>query len=127
MAKKINNENKKLQDPKSVQPIKVKSSIEKSEALSMANTIKNTIKTRCIAILAADGVDGKPLLAMKSALEKGGAKTKLIAPKLGLIKTADGGTIKADEAFFLATSVVYDAVFIAGGRALQTSLKLCIL
>ena len=105
-------------DPKSVQPIKVTSSIEKSAALSMANTVKDTIKTRRIAILASDGVDGKALAAMKNELEKGGATTKLIAPKLGPIKAADGGTLKADEAFFLATSVVYDAVFVAGGNAL---------
>ena len=105
-------------NPKSVQPIKVKSSLEKSEALSMANTIKDTIKTRRIAILAADGVDGKVLSAMKNALEKAGATTKLIAPKLGMIKTADGNALKVDEAFFLATSVVYDAVFVAGGNGL---------
>ncbi|MDQ3751076.1 MAG: catalase, partial [Acidobacteriota bacterium] len=45
-------------NPKSVQPKKVKSSIEKSEALSMENTIKNSIKTRKIAALIADGFDG---------------------------------------------------------------------
>ncbi|MDL5501813.1 MAG: catalase-related domain-containing protein, partial [Candidatus Methanoperedens sp.] len=44
-------------DPEEYQPVKVKQSIKKSEALSMANTIKNTIRTRQIAILAADGVD----------------------------------------------------------------------
>ncbi|MBC7900920.1 MAG: DJ-1/PfpI family protein, partial [Saprospiraceae bacterium] len=46
------------------------------------------------------------------------AMTKLIAPKLGPVKTAGGGTVKADEAFFLSTSVVYDGVFIAGGKGL---------
>jgi len=105
-------------NPKSVQPTRVKSSVEKSEALSMANTVKNTIKTRRIAILAADGVDGKAVSAMKNELEKSGATTKLIAPKLGFIKAADGSSLKADEAFFLATSVVYDAVFVAGGNGL---------
>jgi len=105
-------------NPKSVQPIKVISSIEKSAALSMANTVKNTIKTRRIAILAADGVDGQTLSAMKNELLKAGATTKLIAPKLGFIKSADGNTMKVDEAFFLATSVVYDAVYVAGGNRL---------
>lgn len=37
--------------------VKMKHSIEKSDALSMANTIKNSIKTRCIAILAVNGVE----------------------------------------------------------------------
>lgn len=102
-------------NPKSVQPTKVKSSLEKSVALSMANTIKDTIKTRKVAILASNGVDGDLVTALRSELEKAGAVTKLIAPKLGPVKTSNGETLKADEAFFLATSVVYDAVFVAGG------------
>ena len=105
-------------NPKDYQPVKVKSSLESSPALSMAGTIKNTIKTRCVAILAANGVDGKALSVMKAALAKGGATAKVIAPKLGTINAADGTAIKVDEAFFLATSVVYDAVFIAGGKGL---------
>ena len=35
----------------------------------MANTVKDTIKTRCIAILAADGVNDASLNTMKKALE----------------------------------------------------------
>ncbi len=64
-------------NPKNYQPIKVTSSLERSEALSMANTVKNSIKTRCIAILAADGVDGRAISAIKAALEKGGCKGKI--------------------------------------------------
>lgn len=105
-------------NPKNYQPIKVKSSLERSESLSMANTVKNSIKTRRIAILAANGVNGDELRAVKAALTKRGASVKLIAPKLGTIKAADGSMIKVDEAFFLATSVVYDAVFVAGGAGL---------
>ena len=105
-------------DPKDYQPIKVTSSLERSEALSMANTVKDTIKTRRVAILAAHGVDGQFLSAMKTALVKAGATAKVIAPKLGTINAADGSSIKVDEAFFLATSVVYDAVYIAGGTGL---------
>ncbi|MGI8654450.1 MAG: catalase HPII [Pyrinomonadaceae bacterium] len=109
--------------PQSVQPTKVKSSIEKSEALSMANTVKDTIKTRKIAVLAADGVDGKSLSAMKNALEQAGAKVKVIAPKLGKIKTSDSKEIAVDESFLIATSVVYDAVFVPGGVKSVAALK----
>ncbi len=107
-------------NPKSVQPMKAKSSLEKSPALSMANTVKDNIKTRRIAILASDGVDRKIVSTVKAELEKAGAMIKVIAPKLGPLKTADGTDLKADEAFFLATSVVYDAVFVAGGDSLAT-------
>ena len=39
-------------DVRKFQPVYVKQAIEKSAALSMANTVKNTIKTRQVAILA---------------------------------------------------------------------------
>ena len=44
-------------EPSKFQPVHVESSLLKSEALSMANTPKDSINTRMIAILAADGVD----------------------------------------------------------------------
>ncbi len=103
-------------DPKSVQPTPKKSYLDKSAALSMANTVKNTIKTRCIAVLAADGVNGKALSALKAALEKEGATVKVIAPKLATIKDNGGNAVNVDEPFYAATSVVYDAVFVAGGK-----------
>ncbi len=103
-------------DPKSVQPTPKKPYLDKSAALSMANTVKNTIKTRCIAVLAADGVNGKALSALKAALEKEGATVKVIAPKLATIKDAAGQAVPVDEPFYAATSVVYDAVFVAGGK-----------
>lgn len=93
----------------------MKQSLKKSEALSMANTIKNSIKTRCIAILAANGVDENSLTAMKNALEAEGAKTKIIAPKLGTIKGATGKEIKVDMSFQNTASVLFDAVYIPSG------------
>ena len=59
-------------DPKTVQPTMKKSSLAKSAALSMANTVKDTIKTRKVAILAANGVDAKALGRMKAALSAAG-------------------------------------------------------
>jgi catalase len=103
-------------DPKKFQPRRVKSSIESSAALSMANTVKNTIKTRQIAILAADGVDEVSLSRMKNALETAGAQTKIIAPHLGFIASAKGKKIKVDQSFLTAASVVFDAVYIPGGE-----------
>ncbi len=100
---------------KNYEPIKMIQSLEKSEALSMANTIKNSIKTRCIAILAANGVDENSLVSMKNALEAEGAKTKIIAPKLGTIKGAAGKEIKVDQSFLNTSSVLFDAVYIPSG------------
>ena len=59
-------------DPKDFQPVKAKSSLEKSRALSMAGTIKDSIRTRKIAILAADGVNAASLETVKTKLTAAG-------------------------------------------------------
>jgi catalase len=102
-------------DPRSVQPITVKPSIEKSEALSMANTVKNTIKSRKVAALIAEGFDGSQLAAMKKALTGQGAQLKTVATHLGDILASDGSAVNADFSFLTAASVLFDAVYIPGG------------
>lgn len=52
----------------------------------MAHTVKNTIATRQVAILVADGMNEAAVEAMKQALESQGAMTQLIALRLGTIK-----------------------------------------
>lgn len=102
-------------DPADYQPVKAKPPVPKSEALSMAHTIKNSIKTRQIAILAADGVNETDLEAIKTALEKEGAMPQIIAPKLGFIKGSKGKEIKVNHSFLTAASVLFDAVYVPGG------------
>jgi catalase len=102
-------------DPKKVQSKNVPQGIDKSPALSMANTIKNSIKSRQIAILVADGVDEVSVTQMKMALTAESAMVKLVAPKLGLIKGKKGGVLKADQTFLTAASVLFDAVYVPGG------------
>ncbi|SEI93625.1 catalase [Dyadobacter koreensis] len=102
-------------NPEDYQPTKVDQKLEKSTALSMANTVKNTIKSRQIAILAADGVEEAALNEMTKALLAEGAVAKIISPKLGYIKGTKGAKIKVDMAFLTATSVVFDAVYVPSG------------
>ncbi len=110
-------------DPKKFQPIKVKSTLETSAALSMTNTIKDTIKSRCIAILVSHGVDEKAVTKMKKALENAGAQTKVIAPKLGVIQGVGGESLKVDQSFLTTSSVLFDAVYVPGGMKSIASLK----
>lgn len=110
-------------DPKSVQPKKVKLSLERSEPLSMVNTIKNTIKSRQIAALVADGFDAKQLGAMKKALAAGGAQLKVVGPHKGAIKSADGKSVTPDHSFLTSASVTFDAVYVPGGSKSVNSLK----
>ncbi|HTL10648.1 MAG TPA: catalase HPII [Chitinophagaceae bacterium] len=102
-------------DPKKFQPVKMESPLEKSAALSMAGTIKNSIRTRKIALLAADGVDEQSLLRMKKALEAEGAMTDIIAPRLGVITAENNTEIPVTQSLLTAASVMYDAVYVAGG------------
>ncbi|MEO6722583.1 MAG: catalase [Ferruginibacter sp.] len=104
-------------DPVDYQPLIVKSSLAESPALSMANTIKNTIRSRKIAVLVADGVNEASLLGMKEALESEDATVELIAPKLSKITTVSGLELVPAKSFLTAASVLYDAVYIPGGIA----------
>jgi catalase len=97
------------------QPLVSKPKLQISKALSMADTIKDTIKTRQIAILAADGVDDVSLNKMRQALMTAGGKTKIIAPHLGYIKSAKGKKVKADQSFLTASSVLFDALYVPDG------------
>ncbi len=110
-------------DPKKFQSKKIISVLESSKALSMANTIKDNIKTRQIAFLVADGVDEQSLNTMKNALVKAGAGVKLIAPHLGSIVSINGNKIKVDQSFLTAASVLFDAVYIPGGEKSFAALK----
>ncbi len=97
------------------QPKRVEKEVGTSPALSMANHRGDGIKTRKIAVLAADGFDGNALAAVKKALLNAGAQVKIIAPRLGFLTTANGEQIKIDFSFLTAASVLFDAVYVPGG------------
>lgn len=90
--------------------------INRSEALSMANTVKSTIKSRRVAVLAAAGVAGGELRIVRAALVFAGAHVDVIAATLGEIRTAEGDTVAVDRSLLTTASVMYDAVFVPGGR-----------
>jgi catalase len=102
-------------DPRRYQPRKSRPAVEASPALSMAGTVKDSAKTRKVAILAADGADGKAVSEMQRLLTGAGAVPKVVAPRLGTLKGADGAEIKVDFSLLTAGSVLFDAVYVPGG------------
>ena len=94
----------------------MKNTYGKSPALSMDNTVKDTIETRQIAILVAPGVDENDLNTMKNALTNEGAMVKVIGPRGGTVPSANGAEIKIDMSLVNAASVLFDATYIPGGR-----------
>ncbi len=104
-------------NPGDYQPIPKKDAkVKKSDILSMANTVKDTIKSRKIAILVADGFDANDVKTMKNAIEKQGAMAKIIGMKSKSVKDADGNEMKVDHALRTTASVLWDAVYIPGGE-----------
>ncbi|SNC64199.1 catalase [Hymenobacter gelipurpurascens] len=113
-------------DPATYQSVPVKDKQASSPALSIAvdspiNAGKTSIATRQVAILAADGVDGAAIASLKKALEAAGAKAKLVAPRLGQLRPANGDTLTIDFSLQTTASVMFDAVFVPGGeKSVQT-------
>jgi catalase len=86
-----------------------------SAALSIENFPSDSIKTRKIAVLAADGFDNTQLMTVKKALENEGAQTMIVSKFGGKIKSADGQEIDVERTFLTSASVMFDAVYIPGG------------
>ncbi len=101
--------------PKDFASVDVASTIEKSDALSMSGTIKDTIKTRKVAFLVGDGVSATSIDTMKKALVAEGAVVELIGTHGGAIQTDKQSAITVDESLLTSCSVLYDAVFVPSG------------
>jgi len=100
---------------KDYQPTPVKKPVGKSAALSMENTVFGA-KTRKVAILASDGFDDSALAGMLHALSAEGVQSKIVAPHGGFIKGISGKEMKVDFSILTTGSVLFDAVYIAGGK-----------
>jgi catalase len=102
-------------DPAAFQPVVREPSLSESPALSMANTVKDNIRTRVVAVLVADGVTVDSLMTVRDALINAGAAVELIAPRQGYVTGADDTQIAVDKSFLTTSSVLYDAVYVPGG------------
>ncbi len=74
------------------------------------------VRTRRIAILVADGVEGESIAALQSALLAAGAHPTLIAPRVGMLKTAGGGTLEAKGSLENSSPVLFDAMVLPDGE-----------
>ncbi|AYN65923.1 catalase [Euzebyella marina] len=98
------------------QPGKKKIYLEESPVLSQANTKFESIVTRQVAFLVADGFHMKDFETMQKALEKEKAVVKLVAPHGGSIKCDEDMNHKVDAAIMTTESVLFDAVYVPGGE-----------
>lgn len=98
------------------QPKEKKNYLDKDPALSQANTVFDSIATRQIAFLVADGFNMKDFDKMKKALEKENAMVKLVAPHGSTVICDSDIEHLVDASIMTTESVLYDAVFIPGGK-----------
>jgi catalase len=103
-------------NPKNFQPKRPPKEVGNSPALSMADTVKDSIQSRRIAVLAADGFDQVALATMRQALMKAGAQVKIIAPRQGVLRGSNGEEIPIDSSLLTTASVLFDAVYVPGGE-----------
>ncbi len=103
-------------DPKRLEPGKVKNYLDKSDALSQEHLPSDTIATRQIAVLVADGFSMKQFKKMTDPLKKEKAVIALIAPHGGKVKCDTGMEHPVTHAIATTESVLFDALYIPGGR-----------
>jgi catalase len=96
----------------------VKPEVTVSPSLSLtARPGETGVRTRKVAILVADGVDGAPLTALHAALTDAGAVPRFVGPRLGRYRTTDGDAIEADASMENAPPVLFDALVLPDGGA----------
>ena len=75
------------------------------------------VRTRHVAILVANGVEGNSLTSLHAALTDAGAVPRFVGPRLGTFSTANGGAIEADASMENSPSVLFDALILPDGEA----------
>lgn len=110
-------------DPKTYQPVAKEGGLAKSAALSMTGNVLDSIQTRKIAILAADGVNEKSLMTVKKILLAQGAVVEIVAPHLGYIVGENNTDLRVDRSLLTTPSVLYDAVYVPGGANSAATLQ----
>lgn len=90
--------------------------VKASNALSLyARPGDGSVKTRRIAILVADGVNGEVLLQLHQALNGAGAVPRFIGTRLGQAESTTGEPLVVEVSLEAAPSVLFDAVVIPDG------------
>lgn len=93
-----------------------------SPALSQMNTAKLP-NTRKVAILADHGFNGAEVSGVMDMLKKSGITAEIVSKQLGMIKGDDGTELEAQHTLLTGSSVLFDALYVAGGQQSVDSLK----
>lgn len=109
--------------PETQQPGAAKNYLDKSPALSQSYLKSETIATRQIAVLVADGFNEQNMADKKKVWEGMNAFVKLIAPHDGVVLSDAGNEHPVDASIDTTESVLFDALYIPGGEQSIATLK----
>jgi catalase len=110
-------------DPREWQPKPTNKNVKPSPALSMASRPGESLKTRQVAIVFAEGSDGVAIAGVQKALAAAGAQGRLVGHRIGPIVTTTGD-LTAEFSVFTTSSVLFDAVFVPGGETAVAALAM---
>ncbi|MGF9976911.1 catalase [Viridibacillus arvi] len=99
-------------DAPNVQESQVRKS---SAALSMANTkfLPNTLR---VGVIVGEGFDGQSTQYILDQLIQVGLQPVIISARIGTVKGNFGVELKVDDSFLTGSSLLYDGLYIIGGR-----------
>ena len=83
-----------------------------------------SIKARKIAILVAPGVEGGSITQLQAALLAESAVPRLVAPRIGALKTAQGDMLDADASLENEPGFLFDALVLPDGQAAVDALAM---
>ncbi len=93
-----------------------KKSVMLSPALNQENLRSNSLKGRKIAVLLADGFNSNEFNSFAKHMKSLGVKTVVVSKMLGDLNGTDGDKLSVDKSFVTTSSVLYDGLFIPGGK-----------
>ena len=104
--------------------VSTRTDLKPSDKLSIVKTMQPGLTTKLVGVLVADGTDTAAVLELETAVAKAGGQVKIVAPKVGGAKGADGKMLEADFQLAGGPSVLFDAVYVAlsaeGAQMLST-------
>lgn len=93
-----------------------------SPALSQLNT-KILPNTRKVGVIIGPNFNGEDVVKVCHALKAEGIIVEVISDKLGIQKGLDGTEITVDHTFLTSDSVLFDAIYAAGGKDVSQKFK----
>jgi len=96
-----------------IKPARAPIDMKPSPALSLVKKAPKTLEGRKVGVLVSDGSEPAFVAALRTAVEKAGARLQVVAPKIGGAKGRNGKLIEADHQLAGGPSILFDAVVVA--------------